>query len=168
MKGVSPVGLNDDDDVLRLDTAKVATVLPPGYVFGRPSKYQEEFCGLLIEHMSRGFSFESFASRADCSSVTLHSWIKEHPDFLNAKQVGLEKCRSWWEAQGEKGLFHPNFKVAAWRMNMMNRFGWSEKVSTEVDDKRDLAKKFERMTDEELAAAAGMEVKDDEPSSGDK
>ena len=152
---------DDEDEVRRFNKKQYETVLPEGYVFGRPSKYRKEYCQELIEHMSRGFSYETFRpSGGYACNKTLDNWCAEHPDFLQAKQEAFRCCREWWENQSHRGMFHPNFKTAAWRMNMMNRFGWSEKSTVETDSKRDLAKKFENMTDEELEKALD--------SSGDK
>jgi len=55
---------------------------------GRPTKYKPEFCEMLIEHMSKGFSFESFAGKPEVrtSVDTLYHWTVLYKDFSDAKQ----------------------------------------------------------------------------------
>jgi len=56
---------------------------------GRPTSYKPEYCELLMKHMKDGYSFESFASIAECHWDTLYEWVKVHPDFSEAKRIGL-------------------------------------------------------------------------------
>lgn len=70
---------------------------PEGYVFGRPTKYRKEFCQMLIDHMAEGFSFESFGALVDTHSRYLYEWAKKYEDFSEAKRLGNEKARVWWE-----------------------------------------------------------------------
>lgn len=53
---------------------------------GCPTKYKEEFCDKLIEHMKQGYSFESFAAIVDVDRDTLYEWAKVHPIFSDAKK----------------------------------------------------------------------------------
>lgn len=72
-------------------------LLPEGYVFGRPTKYKKEYCKQLIEHMSQGYSFKSFAARVPCNEDTVAEWAKVHQDFSDAKTVGKALERFLWE-----------------------------------------------------------------------
>lgn len=58
---------------------------------GRPSEYKPEYCEQIIEHMAKGNSFWSFAAEVDVSFETLSNWCAAHPEFLEAKKVGLGK-----------------------------------------------------------------------------
>lgn len=64
---------------------------------GQPTKYRKEYCKKLIEWMSQGFSFESFAGTVDVSRQTVHDWVKANEEFLEAKRIGDSKSRIWWE-----------------------------------------------------------------------
>lgn len=104
---------------------------PKGYVFGRPTKYKEEYCQQLIDHMEQGLSYESFAGVVSVSKQTIYDWEKSNPDFLDAKKTGTEKCRLFWEKTGIGGLWgskEANFNSAVWIFNMKNRFRWADKV----------------------------------------
>lgn len=55
---------------------------------GRPTKYAEEFCQKLIDHMSEGFTYEAFAGKVAVNLDTLYQWEKDYPSFSEAKKIG--------------------------------------------------------------------------------
>lgn len=91
---------------------------------GRPTKYDPKFCEELIEHMKEGLSFESFAAKCDCCKDTLYEWANVHEEFSDAKKIGSEHCRIFWEKLGTMGASGGlnNFNATAWIFNMKNRF----------------------------------------------
>lgn len=97
---------------------------------GRPPEYKPEYCQMLIDHMSKGFSYESFSAKIDTSRVTLYNWEKQYEEFLYAKRLGMERCQAWWEEQGHKGLFEekdtPKLQASLWMFNMKARFRWKD------------------------------------------
>jgi hypothetical protein len=64
---------------------------------GRPTAYLPEYCNQLIEHMSMGFSFPSFAGRIRVSIDTIYEWAKIHSEFSEAKSIGKSLELIWWE-----------------------------------------------------------------------
>ncbi len=66
-------------------------------VFGRPTLYKPEYCQMLVDHMEQGLSFESFGAICNASRATLYNWAKEHPEFLDAQEVGKRKLLYFWE-----------------------------------------------------------------------
>lgn len=66
---------------------------------GRPTDYQPEYCDLLVEHMSRGLSFESFAPTIKSCRATLYTWAQLHPQFLDAKKAGHDARLCWLETK---------------------------------------------------------------------
>lgn len=72
---------------------------------GRPKiPFNPAWCQMLITHMAEGFSFESFAGRIGISKQTLYNFAKTEPSFLDAKEIGTEKCRLWFESIGKNGM----------------------------------------------------------------
>lgn len=106
---------------------------------GRPTLYKSEYCQQLIDHMSEGLSFESFAAVANCCIDTIYEWAKVYPEFSEAKKKGSAKSRLVWERMAIDGAWnssgegsHKNLNNAAWIFNMKNRFGWRDRIESEV------------------------------------
>jgi hypothetical protein len=94
-------------------------------------KYKPEFCDQLIEHMSEGYSIESFAGKIGVGRQSLYNWFKNNEDFSEAKEIGVMKSLFFWEKLGKDGMWMtkegPNLNPTIWIANMNNRFGWSGK-----------------------------------------
>ena len=60
-------------------------------------KYKPEFCEQLVEHMSQGLSFRSFAGRIEVVRSTMYEWLKSQPEFAKAKSVGEDKRMMYYE-----------------------------------------------------------------------
>lgn len=115
---------------------------------GRPTKYLPEYCQQLIDHMSEGLSFESFAGVVSTCKQTLYTWTELHPEFLDAKSQGTEKSRLKWEKLGMAGLNtgkDEKFNATVWVFNMKNRFKWRDiqEVKQESTQKTELSIKHE-------------------------
>ena len=102
---------------------------------GRPTKYKEEFCEMLVSHMASGLSFESFAAAIGVSEETLFEWSRCHEEFLVSKKEGFSKNRLFYEKYGIGGMAGrvKNFNSTVWIFNMKNRFSqqWREKIIQE-------------------------------------
>lgn len=93
---------------------------------GRPDTYRKEYCEMLIAHMAEGYSFESFAANIRSYHEIMYDWCERHPDFLQAKKIGHDLSRKYYEQIG-KGLTLgkiPGGSVASWIFIMKNRFSW--------------------------------------------
>jgi len=116
---------------------------------GRPTKYLPEYCDMIIEHCSEGYSFDSFAGKIGINQDTLYNWCKLFPEFSVAKSTALEKARLFWEKQGIDGLYSiteydektgrptksKSLSSSVWIYNMKNRFSkeWSDRVPEQKD-----------------------------------
>lgn len=95
-------------------------------------KYDPAFCEMLIDHMSKGFSFESFAAIAKTHRDTIFEWVKKFPEFAEAKKEAMELNRFFWERAGMKGMLDSkNFNASVWVFSMKNRFKWSDRSEVE-------------------------------------
>lgn len=105
----------------------------------RPTKYDEKYCEMLIEHMAEGYSFESFGGIIEVNEDTLYEWVKVHSKFSDSKSIGTQKSMVWWEKIGRQGMINeiPFFNDRIWRLNMINRFRskWSDGTKNENNDK---------------------------------
>lgn len=86
----------DDEKPKTLTIIRSAEIVEsaPG---GQPTKYKIEYCDQLIEHMEKGFSFESFGGKIRVCSKTLYNWSDTFPEFLQAKRMGENASRLFWE-----------------------------------------------------------------------
>jgi len=72
---------------------------------GAPPKYKPEYCIMLLEHMADGNAIFSFAFKIGVCEQTLYNWFKDHPEFLESKNVGTCGSFAWWEKEAKKGLW---------------------------------------------------------------
>lgn len=61
---------------------------------GKPTKYRAKFCEALVDWMSQGYSFNSFAGSINVSEQVLYDWNKVHEEFAEAKKSGTSKRNS--------------------------------------------------------------------------
>lgn len=118
----------------------------PEYKPRNPTKYEQRFDDMLIDHMAKGFSYESFAGLVNVAIDTLYNWERLSASFLDAKKTGLQKCRLFWEQEGVSGLKDryakdkdgKTIKIAlnspVWIYNMKCRFRkeWTEQKDLNV------------------------------------
>lgn len=110
----------------------------PGNDGGRPSKWKDEFCEQLIQHMERGYSLESFGAVAGVGKSTIYDWIKEKPKFSDAFQEGQAKSLRFWEALGINIVAGKIEKTNAtiYALHMANKHKWvssRQDVTTDGD-----------------------------------
>lgn len=113
---------------------------------GRKSTYDPNYCELLIEHMKRGLSFETFGSKISKDRKTLYNWVEAHPEFKEAKEIAHLHSQYFWESRGIEGLTERGFNAAVWIFTMKNRFKWVDVEKHIIEDSN--------YTDEEIINAA--------------
>lgn len=109
---------------------------------------------MLIEHMSQGWPFSTFAADLNVSIDTLYEWAKVHPEFSEAKKIGYAKSYKHWIRIGLDGALDPaGMNNTTWIYTMKCRFrnvspdeNWADK------DKED--KSHEQSTAEDIKAIA--------------
>lgn len=112
---------------------------------GRPTKYKQEYCQMLIDHMEQGKSLESFVAvlyRHTSGAVrvcrkTLYNWMRDYPEFQEARDFGNDLSLDFWEEMGIENIHNPpnQFNTALYCFNMKNRHGWTDRVEqTHVGD----------------------------------
>lgn len=118
----------------------------------RLTDYRPEYDKMLIAHMSKGFSFKTFAAVVEVNLATMYEWAKVHASFHEAKEIAFVKCELFWETLGvyyivegrqvkiknddgttttTKGTEKLN--PSLYRLNMVNRFKWTNSGSEESD-----------------------------------
>lgn len=102
---------------------------------GRYGEYRDEYCEELIEHMTNGYSIESFAGVVNVCRTTLYNWFKDNEDFAEAKDIGMMKSLFYWETLGIKGVRGDLqfFKGSPYVFMVKNRFPDLFKDRKEID-----------------------------------
>lgn len=100
---------------------------------GRPTKYREEYCEAVVEHMKDGASLTSFAAEIGVCRATITLWMNDYPQFLAAATRGKAACAAWWErvarsnAQDGKG----NATLCVFGLKNMAADDWRDKQEIE-------------------------------------
>lgn len=105
--------------------------------YGRPTKYQDDFCDRVIECGKIGKSLSEIAEELDVTYETIRVWNKEIPLFSAAISRARELAQSWWERQGRENMFdskESKFNEKLWAINVYNRFPetWRDRRSIEI------------------------------------
>lgn len=105
---------------------------------GRPSKYQEAYCDLVIEHMTEGASLTSFAAEIGVARDTVSEWCAQHEEFSVAVKIGKAKCAAWWEKTGRTNAKDGggNATLVIFGLKNMGAEDWRDKQ--EIDQKTTL------------------------------
>ena len=140
---------------------------------GRPTTYKKQYCKMLVDHMSKGLSFLSFAAEIKKPRAVLYEWLKKHKEFAEAKQEAEEASRLFWEKMGI-GIAAGKLKngnAAIWIYNMKCRFPavWRPKRELDISARyeQDL-KALEGMSASDLAQIASEAAKYLKEKEGDE
>lgn len=116
---------------------------------GRPTGFKPEYCKQLIDHMAKGFSFETFGATIGVHRGTLYDWANLYPEFAEAKSLAFDSCQLEWEKIGREYVINESstdcdedgnrssqsksLNASVWALNMKNRFKWRDKQPEEVE-----------------------------------
>ncbi len=140
---------------------------------GRPTAYNEQYCGMLITHMAQGLTKESFAGEIGVTRRTLYYWRDAYPEFAEAMEIGAVKTLLFYErllassAEGKAGnvgaiIFGLKNRAAAVEKSL-----WVDVSRREVTGKDGLALSppskidMSSLTDEQLRAIASIRLLDE-------
>jgi len=65
---------------------------------GFKSDYLPEYDEMLINHMSEGYSFESFSHLVNKARSTIYLWAETFPSFKEAREIGNGKAKHLFES----------------------------------------------------------------------
>lgn len=77
---------------------------------GRPTKYNQAFCELIIQHMRQGFSIESFPAviyertGVMVSKQSIYEWEEVHQEFSDAINTGRALSQKYYEEIARSGM----------------------------------------------------------------
>lgn len=113
------------------------------YLTGAPTKYRIEFCEIVLEKMSEGYSKEAVAGFLGITERTLYNWQEKHEEFFQSLKEGERLSQIFWESKGIDYLTHTKnskqLNSTSWIFNMKNRFGWTDKKEVNIgEDSKDV------------------------------
>jgi transcriptional regulator with XRE-family HTH domain len=108
---------------------------------GKPTKYKPEYCQMLIDHMSQGLSYESFAAILGVARSSLYEWEKMFPAYSDSKSIGKEKLLLFFEKMGLEAMTGqiPGFNAPTYIFTLKNKVGWSDKHEVEQNNKIEIS-----------------------------
>lgn len=65
----------------------------------KPTKYKQEYCQELIDFMAQGYSYTSFAAHINVGRSTIYKWEDDFPEFKAAKEIALDKAKTFFETR---------------------------------------------------------------------
>lgn len=60
-------------------------------------KYKPEYCEMLLDHLSKGFSYDSFGGDIGICRATMYNWEEAHPEWKEAKIQGQKNGQKFFE-----------------------------------------------------------------------
>ena len=102
---------------------------------GRPERYKKEYCEQLIEHMAKGFSYESFAGKLGVCRDTLYEWEKRHQIFFDSKKKGKAQMLLMLEDIGMQGMTGKinGFNASTYIFTMKNKCNWTDSQTIDAN-----------------------------------
>ncbi|MCU7495655.1 MAG: hypothetical protein HF314_16775 [Ignavibacteria bacterium] len=61
------------------------------------SDFKVEYCQMLMDHCSQGYSCQSFAAKINVMPEVLERWTDEYPEFKNARLRAELQLKMFWE-----------------------------------------------------------------------
>ena len=106
---------------------------------GRPTKYKQDYCDLIIEALSEGKSIAAFAADIGVARSSVKEWADAYPEFSNALRIAKAKCSAWWENEARKvalaGGAPGQATMIIFGLKNMSANDWRDKHDVEVTGK---------------------------------
>ena len=99
-----------------------------GNPVGRPTKYRDDMPQRAYAVLAAGKSIAKVAATLDVAKSQVYEWMKVYPDFQDAIKRGVAVAESIWDDED----FRPDMNPLRYKLHMAQRFGWREKIATEI------------------------------------
>lgn len=118
---------------------------PEGYVFGRPTKYDEKYCSKVIAWGKKGLAPVQWAAELMVSKQVLLDWAKAHPNFLVAYETGMNLREAWLVNQSNNRTTGKNRygSDAMIKFMLAANHGYRDKLDLEVSGALETTQKVE-------------------------
>ena len=94
---------------------------------GRPTKYEKRFTEEAIAFIGSGKSVTQFARHIQVSKSAVYKWADEHPEFMDALNLGRDWSQAVWEDKLETMMTDSSVNSPLVKLYFANRFKWHDK-----------------------------------------
>jgi len=63
------------------------------------SRYKHEYCELLIAHLKKGLTMDTFGAKVGVVRSNVYEWLKLYKDFNTAYDIGKQFAQEFFEAR---------------------------------------------------------------------
>lgn len=107
---------------------------------GRKTKFDPKYCEMVKDHMSEGYSFESFTAITGVVKSTLYKWAEDFPEFKEAKEIAEAMALYYHEGNLKKhqeGKANKRAELGATTFPLKTRFNaiYGDKQKHEISGK---------------------------------
>ncbi len=99
---------------------------------GRPSKYREEMCEIVLEAMKQGKPKEVLGAYIGVDEATIYDWINPDsprfkPEFSKAIKQGEGYLKDWYLTRAQKIIEENSGSAAMTIFTLKNIMGWTDR-----------------------------------------
>ena len=127
---------------------------------------EKDWKELMLAEYAQGASDAEVVSILQITRRKFDQLIEQSEYNRELVEFGRDLAKAFWYKVGRENLKNQKFNTSLWYANMKNRFGWSDRVSTE--DRTPVQEKSDDELREELRAYVKKFEKHDEGASGGK
>jgi hypothetical protein len=93
---------------------------------GNPTKYDDETINIVLGLYTRGYTRAQICRELGITFCTYGSWVKKHPKFAKAHELGQILARAEWDKIGQTNLNEKNFQGHVYLQSYKSRFGTAD------------------------------------------
>lgn len=94
-----------------------------------PEDWQE----ILLKNYKEGASDVEIRAELNMTYGKWRQLMDDSPEFYRTVVIGRQLEKAWWMKVGRVNVFDNKFNSFLWYRNMQNRFGWSDKQTSNVN-----------------------------------
>jgi hypothetical protein len=157
---VRPVfqGLADDISVMEIARENIERIKS-----GVPVEYRPEFCGLVINVLTKGYGNDALPGYLGVSKSRIQKWASEHEDFADAMEIGssLRAMETYRQLEDMRSTNRGNAYLMAMKANAFTEIkAETNKLPEKAQEKIEITPVIQKV---EAVAAESKEITIDIP-----
>jgi len=113
-------------------------VKPNGKKWNNNTKYEPEFCDMVIEMGKKGATWAQMVSACGVGKGTAENWKLQFEEWANAVSAALAHSEAWWDSIGAANLEwvnskgEPQIRSEIWKFQKQTVFGAKERQDSVI------------------------------------